>query len=57
VQVERGVNVDYELRDGLTALMVAAREDQREAVKALLQVRGVARRSWGRRHAPGSRLL
>ena len=38
LQIANGARIDHELRDGATALMVAAREDQREAVKALLQL-------------------
>jgi hypothetical protein len=38
LQIANGARIDHELRDGATALMAAAREDQREAVKALLQL-------------------
>ncbi|GAX80422.1 hypothetical protein CEUSTIGMA_g7861.t1 [Chlamydomonas eustigma] len=35
--VDRGAKVDFETRGGVTPLMVATREDQREAVRCLLQ--------------------
>ena len=37
-KVERGARINSELKDGMTALMVASREDQREAVRELLQL-------------------
>ena len=55
MQAEHGALLDHELKDGLTALMVASREDQREAVKALLQLKA-ALPGWDEQMRQASRL-